>query len=746
MPDFTVTSPDGKTHKISGPPGSTQQDAIAEVQRQLGTTSAPPSPSGAVEGKPYVADPRSFGQTVGEGLSAVGQDLGGAVRGIADFFKAPGDVVMGKYGNAGDPRLTEKARGEALGFAGAGAPVARPLIEAGARGLGTAAEIAAKPVTGPAALIGNATGRGAATASEGLRTGALGEAGKAIATKEGEAAPLDARAAAIAKAQGQLADQPAKAADKVAAAGRLDEKTAAQRERGEVPDLLRPAVLKAARQRRADTVASYRDVGATPEEAEALTTQADAKVSAAQQAVTEIEQKALATPGITDEQIGGQVRAATKSLYDKFDAIRRKEAGFGEAISGAGRDPILDTKPIIDRIDTMLQDNANPQLKSTLEYAKEQLATGGNKMPAINIARADSLRKTLDSAIASRQFSSVALDRDTVYNLQSIRHELANRAGEAWAPYKQALTKYGKFSRPLDIVERKGALKKVLDNDPLSTEYAWTEAQVAGQVIAKARQGNPVFSRLLEQDPDLRRAAKLYFTHDLFGTERQFPTASRLRSWLQRNQKPLEQAGIYQDFRDIKTARETAQAAVEEAKGSKLALESRQAEAAAAKKRANSFVGKVLDRKTGLAQGKGEPANPDRHVLSQRIIEPKDRELSGRAKQAQSRLVRTETDIKGQAEAKRAMADDFRKFRTEITRARPKEVPANTRAFVSQLRDKNMISDVEYDRYLKQIQGVEDKFKATAEARKRLIKIGATAAGLAGLAEGVNVTRGLTGR
>jgi len=37
MPIFTVTAPDGKKYTINGPEGSTQQDAILEVQRQLST-------------------------------------------------------------------------------------------------------------------------------------------------------------------------------------------------------------------------------------------------------------------------------------------------------------------------------------------------------------------------------------------------------------------------------------------------------------------------------------------------------------------------------------------------------------------------------------------------------------------------------------------------------------------------------------------------------------------------------------
>ncbi len=52
MVDFTVTGPDGKKYPISGPEGTTEDDAIAQVKKQLGVSSAPKPDTGTNKKQP----------------------------------------------------------------------------------------------------------------------------------------------------------------------------------------------------------------------------------------------------------------------------------------------------------------------------------------------------------------------------------------------------------------------------------------------------------------------------------------------------------------------------------------------------------------------------------------------------------------------------------------------------------------------------------------------------------------------
>jgi hypothetical protein len=124
--------------------------------------------------------------------------------------------------------------------------------------------------------------------------------------------------------------------------------------------------------------------------------------------------------------------------------------------------------------------------------------------------------------------------------------------------YKEALGKFATLSRPLDIMERQGALKRVLDVDPLSTAERLTEAQVVGEIINKSRAGNQTFSRLLESSPQLKESGRLYFTQNLFA-KGDVPTEASLKTWLVNNERPLRQLGLYDEFKNIRVAKETAQ-------------------------------------------------------------------------------------------------------------------------------------------------------------------------------------------
>lgn len=94
MPTFEITSPEGKKYRVEGPEGSTAEQALELLQKQVGATAAKPAPAGPLP-KPFgkqlndtVRDlPRQVGLTARYGLEGAGDAL--------DFLATPVRAAVG---------------------------------------------------------------------------------------------------------------------------------------------------------------------------------------------------------------------------------------------------------------------------------------------------------------------------------------------------------------------------------------------------------------------------------------------------------------------------------------------------------------------------------------------------------------------------------------------------------------------------------------------------------------------------
>jgi hypothetical protein len=83
MPTFEITAPDGKRYRVTGPEGSTEQDALARVQSQLGGSAPVATPGAAgfqgppaariTVGRPTMSGPQQMAIQQGNLLSAASQ-------------------------------------------------------------------------------------------------------------------------------------------------------------------------------------------------------------------------------------------------------------------------------------------------------------------------------------------------------------------------------------------------------------------------------------------------------------------------------------------------------------------------------------------------------------------------------------------------------------------------------------------------------------------------------------------------
>jgi hypothetical protein len=297
------------------------------------------------------------------------------------------------------------------------------------------------------------------------------------------------------------------------------------------------------------------------------------------------------------------------------------------------------------------------------------------------------------------------LDKEIVRTVQNIKNQLMMKAKTTHPDYAKSIDEFRRMSRPLDIVERNGALKKVIDEDPVSTAYRMTEAEVTGYIIRKANAGNPVFTRLLQVRPDLKDSARLYFTKDLFGKD-VAPTAKSLESWVLSNERTLRQTGLYDEFNTLRNAQRSAQQSVDDAKGVATALE-KTAETATKKLTAEENLAKKATSRLQQALKTVETPESFAGRMERASAEPSRKASFATRQQQQQDLINTLDDSAAQ-----------------INRATdPAQVSAAVSASLKTLRNKNLISGSQFDDLMKQADSLKNQADAQTKARKILVGV-----------------------
>jgi hypothetical protein len=301
------------------------------------------------------------------------------------------------------------------------------------------------------------------------------------------------------------------------------------------------------------------------------------------------------------------------------------------------------------------------------------------------------------------------LDKEIVRTVQNIKNQLMMKAKTTHPDYAKSVDEFRRMSRPLDIVERNGALKKVIDEDPVSTAYRMTEAEVTGYIIRKANAGNPVFTRLLQVRPDLQDSARLYFTKDLFGKDIA-PTAKSFETWLMSNERPLRQTGLYDEFNTLRNAQRSAQQSVDDAKG---AAETFAQTAKTAEQRLGAeqkLAGKATKRLEDVLKTTETPESLAKRMSTAGKAPPQQAAFATRQKQQQD-LINT--------------LDDSAALINRTTD--PAEVSAAVSSSLKTLRNKNLISGKQFDEFMKDADLLKTQTDAQTKARRILVGVAVVA-------------------
>ena len=567
---------------------------------------------------------------------------------------------------------------------GGGSPTAQQLTELGvASSVGALGLVATKLGTTSADLIKKAFGGSTKNFSDALK----------------------ARASGLIEQQRNLTKEQLDITDRVLEQMSKRPAIAQQRvsERYAVPE----SAAKAAQQMAPEKLAVREKLGARVSKAEAeskraadMAKLAQDDVQRTQSALNAIEQQMASQPGMTADDIGRLLQNTTKTLQKDGVTARKNAAGYETVFQNAGDKPTVKTDGIKESVEKLERQTRNPTLQNVLAEIKSQLVT--DKTQKLSLRSTDSLKGYLDSVIAGKEMKYGKLDKEIVRTVQNIKNQLMMKAKTTHPDYAKAVDEFRRMSRPLDIVERNGALKKVIDEDPVSTAYRMTEAEVTGYIIRKANAGNPVFTRLLQVRPDLQDSARLYFTKDLFGKD-VAPTAKSFETWLMSNERPLRQLGLYDEFNTLRNAQRSAQQSVDTAKGvaetfAQIAKTAEQRLGAEQK-----LAGKATKRLEDVLKTTETPESIAKRMSVAGKAPPKQAAFATRQQQQQS-LINTLDDAAAQ-----------------ISRTTdPAEVSSAVASSLKTLRSKNLISGKQFDEFMNDAELLKTQTDARTKARRIL--------------------------
>jgi len=666
----------GAVKGFFGAPGALEEFGAYTVPRWLGFEAKDePSPTG---GKTFFPTPDEIGR------SALGRVLG--LNKIPEGYESVGNV--GEFaGGLFTPGAILKA---AKGAGTAISPITSKFTTAFGSGVKTAAKEAEEASTA------------AQRTAEELRTGVQKPVLQTLAEQKAEIEASEKELARIAEMQTQMAQREEVAAAR-AANRALDPKEVTK---------IQASVLERLRNRVQRTTNEVKRLGGSEAEARQAVLEAQGRILDAETAARSLSDELLNKPQITPVEFGEKIRTLVQRLNEKYITLREKAAKFDLAIKSAGSEPIVQTKNIAEYIagitDKATGSIGNPQTRSILQAIGKEMSTDAG---ALTMERADSVRKWLNGVIRTKKFSheiSQSADvGEAIHEIRIIRDMLVEAAGEAHEPYKKAIEVWARMSEPGRMMQGKGPLRKIVQRDVQTQEDLIGAADVVGHLLREAKSGKPVIQSLIANDPSLVNSARMYFNRELFGGGT-VPTNARLGQFLKENEGVLRHLRLYDEFSTLRGAQQAAQKAVD------IAIEAEKASvravSAVGRERAAAGAAETEARRLARIQQKRIQGISD-------IPTVEDIAASGsrKAKDDAARINRMETAAKSKKRSAEKTKSALETMRTELVEARPDEMATMARSKAKQMVNDKIITDAQYQEYLRVVKKTEDAFNAASQ-------------------------------
>jgi hypothetical protein len=268
-----------------------------------------------------------------------------------------------------------------------------------------------------------------------------------------------------------------------------------------------------------------------------------------------------AKPVSTPEALGEQVHETAVADMERLKAERAEKSGFDKAVKSDGGAPSVPTGRFAAEAKAMKAETKSPELKAALRQFRKSLTNapsvkGQPAIRSVSIRQAREILETLNKHISE-------MEPNAAHRLTEVRDDFLAHLEKTHPQMKAAREAYARLSRPLDVYERTGALKKAAMEDPYSGATTMDPVAIKRAVTGKTQAGAEALQRLIQKNPAIKESTRNVLQHELYGSgaTARTPTSAQLRSFLSNNRIVLEKTGLYDEFAKIKPSIEAVEAA-----------------------------------------------------------------------------------------------------------------------------------------------------------------------------------------
>jgi hypothetical protein len=283
--------------------------------------------------------------------------------------------------------------------------------------------------------------------------------------------------------------------------------------------------------------------------------------TAAHQEKITAEAAEAAKPVSTPEALGEQVHQTAVADMEALKAERATKSGFDKAVKSDGGAPSVPTGRFAAEAKAAEAETKSSELKAALSQFRKSLTNapsvkGQPAIQAVSIRQAREILETLNKHIDE-------MSPNAAHRLTEVRDDFLANLEKTHPQMKAAREAYARLSRPLDVYERTGALKKAAMEDPYSGAGTMDPVAIKRAVTGKTQAGAEALQRLIQKNPAIRESTRNVLQHELYGSgaTARTPTAAQLRSFLSNNRMVLEKTGLDKEFSAIKPSLEAVEAA-----------------------------------------------------------------------------------------------------------------------------------------------------------------------------------------
>jgi len=266
------------------------------------------------------------------------------------------------------------------------------------------------------------------------------------------------------------------------------------------------------------------------------------------------------------DQFATDVRAAVDETKTVMEAEARAKSGLAKLDEKYGDQKVFSGRNVINELERLKATSANPTVRANLDRQIGILQAEMDGAGKVTFSVMDDTQKVLNDAYNSGIVASAGAAKSAggagAKVIEEARDFVRKEIGTVEPTFEKLRNEYADLMKPLDPYKEGGIFDKIALKELHG--YSLNDKEVVTQLIKRANEGQPGLSDLVVKRPEMKEAARAYFNGELFGTELELAVSDReLTSFLTKNEKVLKELGLYNDFKDLKVARDIAKEQME---------------------------------------------------------------------------------------------------------------------------------------------------------------------------------------